>query len=91
MVGISTLNPVGAKLAQRPQDYRWSSYRAYLGERKDEGRISPFIYSSLTLFSSFIYSSLTLFSQCCNNCNQSDLNSGPTVRFAVTIARKSGE
>ena len=31
------LNPVGAKLAQRPQDYRWSSYRAYLRERKDEG------------------------------------------------------
>ena len=31
------LNSVSAKLAQRPQDYRWSSYRVYLRERKDKG------------------------------------------------------
>lgn len=31
------LNPVGAKLVQHPQDYRWSSYRAYLKTRKDAG------------------------------------------------------
>jgi hypothetical protein len=31
------LNPVGAKLAQRPQDYRWSSYRAYLRESNAAG------------------------------------------------------
>jgi len=27
------LNPVGAKIVDRPQDYRWSSYRAYVQEK----------------------------------------------------------
>ena len=31
------LNPVAARLVERPQDYRWSSYRRYLGERGEEG------------------------------------------------------
>lgn len=31
------LNPVAAKLVQRPQDYRWSSYQAYCRERRTEG------------------------------------------------------
>ncbi|MFQ5804753.1 MAG: transposase [Candidatus Methylomirabilales bacterium] len=31
------LNPVGAKAVRRPQDYRWSSYRAYLGDRGGQG------------------------------------------------------
>ncbi len=29
------LNPVG-RLARRPEDYLWSSYRAYMGQRRDE-------------------------------------------------------
>jgi REP element-mobilizing transposase RayT len=31
------LNPVGAKAAKRPQDYRWSSYRAYLSDQGSRG------------------------------------------------------
>lgn len=42
------LNPVGAKLAQRPQDYRWSSYRAYLkGKKRRGGAPSPHHWASL--------------------------------------------
>ncbi len=29
------LNPVRANIAQSPEDYRWSSYRAYIGARDD--------------------------------------------------------
>ena len=28
------LNPVGARIVERPQDYRWSSYKAYLRDEK---------------------------------------------------------
>jgi len=31
------LNPVGARIVERPQDYRWSSYKAYLREEKVGG------------------------------------------------------
>lgn len=31
------LNPVGAGIVERPQDYRWSSYKAYLREEKAGG------------------------------------------------------
>ncbi len=31
------LNPVAAQIVERPQDYRWSSYRAYLAERDATG------------------------------------------------------
>jgi REP element-mobilizing transposase RayT len=31
------LNPVGARIVERPQDYRWCSYGAYLKERKVAG------------------------------------------------------
>ena len=31
------LNPVEAQLVERPQDYRWSSYGGYLGEKGEKG------------------------------------------------------
>jgi putative transposase len=37
------LNPVAARIVERPQDYRWSSYRAYLRERSAAGLRREFI------------------------------------------------
>ena len=37
------LNPVAARIVERPQDYRWSSYRAYLREREATGLRREFI------------------------------------------------
>ena len=37
------LNPVAARIVERPQDYRWSSYRAYLRERGATGLRREFI------------------------------------------------
>ena len=37
------LNPVAARIVERPQDYRWSSYRTYLREREAAGVRREFI------------------------------------------------
>jgi REP element-mobilizing transposase RayT len=34
------MNPVRAGLAEQPEDYRWSSYAAYVGERKEDTFLS---------------------------------------------------
>lgn len=52
------LNPVKNKLTLKPEDYRWSSYRIYLGEEKselvDEGEILDYFGSERSLYHIFI-------------------------------------
>lgn len=52
------LNPVKDKLTLKPEDYRWSSYRIYLGEEKsklvDEKEILGYFGGERSLYHKFI-------------------------------------
>lgn len=53
------LNPVAAKMVERPLDYKWSSYRVYLGEEKDslvstERILKYFLQQSRALYKEYV-------------------------------------
>lgn len=53
------LNPVAAKMVESPFDYKWSSYRVYLGEQKDslvstEKILKYFLQQSRALYKEYV-------------------------------------
>ena len=52
------LNPVKDKLTLKPEDYRWSSYKVYLGEEKselvDENEILDYFAGKRSSYANFI-------------------------------------
>lgn len=45
LVRYINLNPVRAKIVNKPEEYRWSSYRAYLGKSSCDWLITDFVLS----------------------------------------------